>query len=170
MNALDIMLLIPILYGFYTGFTKGLIQQLTGLLALFLALLFSIKLTGYVIHFLEQNALVNESWRGVIGFALTFLGIIIAVKFMGSILRKTTKTIGLGFIESLLGAVFGAAKAFLVSLVLLFFFVKIDRFAEIVPSNLFTESVLYPYYEIGFDYLYQFWNPETKQDTNITLS
>lgn len=170
MNFLDIILLIPLLYGLYSGFTQGLIQQLTGLIAVALALLFSIKLSGYAVSFLTENAIVNEGWSGIVGFAITFLGIIIVVKFAGMLVKKTTRTIGLGFVERLLGAACGVLKAFLIMLVLLFFFVKINRFMEIVPDTLFTGSKLYPYYELGFSYLYEFWKPETTTESNITFS
>ena len=170
MNFLDILLLIPLLYGLYTGFTKGLIQQLTGLIGIILALLFSLKLSKHVIEFLLAHQIVNESWTAVVGFSITFLGIIIMVKLVGMLVKKTIKTIGLGFVEKILGGIFGTLKAFLIALVLLFFFVKINSFMQVVPESMFQESALYPYYELGFDYLYEFWNPKTTESTNITFS
>ena len=163
MNFLDIILIVPLLYGLYAGFSKGLIKQLTGLIGIVLALLFSVKLSGIATQFLLDNQLVNEGWAAVAGFALTFLAILLVVKLIGSLLKKTTKTIGLGFFEQLAGGIFGALKAFLIVLVLLFFFVRINEFMDIVPTEIFENSMLYPYYQLGFEYIYQFWKPEATQ-------
>ena len=84
MNFLDIILIVPLLYGLYAGFSKGLIKQLTGLIGIVLALLFSIKLSGIATQFLLDNQLVNEGWAAVAGFALTFLAILLVVKLIGS--------------------------------------------------------------------------------------
>lgn len=166
MNFLDIILLIPLVYGLYAGFSKGLVKQLTGLIGIVLALLFSIKLSKSVAEFLIDNNIVNPGWSSVVGFAVTFLGIIIAVKLVGMLVKKTTDSIGLGFLEQILGGVFGALKAFLIVLVLLFFFVKINNFLDIIPPETITESKLYPYYEMGFAYLYDFWQPQN--NTEVT--
>lgn len=166
MNFLDIILLLPLVYGLYVGFSKGLIKQLTGLIGIVLALLFSIKISGFVSDFLMNNNMVNEGWASVAGFVIAFLGILIAVRLAGTLVKKTTDTIGLGIVEQILGGVFGALKAFLIVLVLLFFFVKINAFLDIVPAETLTESKLYPYYEMGFGYLAEFW--QTNDNIQLT--
>lgn len=166
MNFLDIVLLLPLVYGLYVGFSKGLIKQLTGLVGVVLALLFSIKISGFVSQFLINNDMVNEGWASVAGFAIAFLAILIAVRLAGALVKKTTDTIGLGIVEQILGGAFGALKAFLIVLVLLFFFVKINTFLNIVPTEILTESKLFPYYEMGFEYLAQFW--QMNNNTELT--
>lgn len=157
MSFLDIILSLPLIYGLYTGYSKGLISQITGLIGGIIATLLGVKLSGYTAIFLTEHNLINPAWAGIVGFVVTIAGIILTMKLAGAIVRKTTKTIGLGFIERIAGGVFGFLKWLIVTLVLLFFFVKINSVLKITPDKTFDESKLYVYYQEGFKYLHDFW-------------
>lgn len=122
-----------------------------------MAIFISLKFSGLVTDYLLQANLVNEKWGIVIGFALTFLGILFGIKILAKILRNTTRSLGLGIIERLAGAVLGALKMFLVTMTLLFFFNKINHFIEVVPPGTLEESIVYGSYQSGFDILKNWW-------------
>lgn len=47
MNYIDIILLLPLLYGAYRGFSRGLIIEVATLLGLLLGVYIAIKFSGY---------------------------------------------------------------------------------------------------------------------------
>ncbi|MXV37264.1 hypothetical protein GO491_01040 [Flavobacteriaceae bacterium Ap0902] len=167
MSILDIILSLPLIYGLYTGYSKGLIRQLTGLIGGVVSILFGIKLSSYLRIYLVENDLVNPEWSAIVGFVVTILGILLALRIAGAIVRKTTQFIGLGFIEELAGAILGVIKFALITMVILLFFVKINNTLEITPKQTFAQSMLYPYYIEGFNYLYDMWS--MKDNIDLTL-
>ncbi|MGI9526911.1 MAG: CvpA family protein [Weeksellaceae bacterium] len=166
LNILDILLLLPLLYGFYSGYSKGLISQFTGLVGIVVAFLFGVKLSSYIGAYLLEQGIVNPAWSGIVGFVVTMMGIFLALKLAGNIVRRTSKFIGLGFIEKLAGGVLGSIKYGLIVMILLVFFVKLNQVLEIVPQGTLKESMLYPYYQTCFEAMYEYWNP--KDNTNLT--
>ncbi|MDO5510169.1 MAG: CvpA family protein [Weeksellaceae bacterium] len=154
---IDIVLIIPLLVGLYSGYSKGLFVQLASLVGIIAAIFISLKFSGLVSDYLLSENIVNEKWVVVAGFALTFLGILFGIKILARFLRKSTRTLGLGFFEKLAGAALGALKMFLVTMTMLFFFNKMNRFIEVVPSESFEQSVVYNAYQSGFDILKIWW-------------
>lgn len=157
MNTIDIILLVPLLYGLYTGYSKGIFRQLAGIFGLVLAVFFSMKYAYLVKDFLVNNELSTGQYAPVFSFVVAFLLVIIIVRLLGNLLQKISHKLGLGIVERLLGAALGVLKVFLMVSAFLFFFVKINTQLNIVPQKTFEQSLIYPYYEMGYSYLQYFW-------------
>ena len=105
--------------GFYRGFSKGLIIELTSLLALILGAYGSLKFSGLTFDFInntfpEQLESVEGSYIKIFSFAFTFIVILISVSITGKILTKIAKILFLGFLNKLFGGLFGAVKYILI--------------------------------------------------------
>lgn len=119
MNILDIIFLVPILFMAYKGFQKGFVIELATLIALVLGIYFAVYFSYYAANFLNDNFDVGDKYLNIIAFILTFLGVVIAVFFVGKIIEKFINIILLGFINKLAGGVFGILKSvFLISVIL----------------------------------------------------
>ena len=140
MNTLDIILLIPLLFGGYLGYKKGLILELIGILALILAIIGSFKLLNEAIRFLSQFFPDYSNIVPFIAFLGLFIIILILVSLLGRFLKKMIDLTILGSIDNLLGALLGVFKwAFLISLVLWLF----NQINLSVPADLTEGSFLF---------------------------
>ena len=76
MNYFDIIIIIPLLWGAFKGFKKGLIIELASLIALFLGVWGAIKFSSVVGNYLDQTFTVSEKFLPLVSFAVTFILIV----------------------------------------------------------------------------------------------
>lgn len=114
MNFLDIIFVIPIVWFAYQGFKRGLIIELSSLLALILGIYAALYFSGYAADFLINNMDLNSKYVPVASFVLTFIAVVIIVYFIGKVLEKIVNMVALGFLNKLAGSFFGILKAVVV--------------------------------------------------------
>ncbi|MFC2124950.1 CvpA family protein [Bacteroidota bacterium] len=140
MKTLDIILLIPLLFGGYLGYKKGLILELIGILALILAIIGSFKLLNETIRFLSGYFPEYSNMVPFIAFLGLFIIILVLVSLLGRFLKKIIDLTILGSVDNLLGAILGVFKwAFLMSVILWLF----SQINVSVPADLAEGSFLY---------------------------
>jgi membrane protein required for colicin V production len=143
MSQIDIILIIPLLFGAIMGFKKGLVLELASLAGLFLGVYGAIKLSDFTAEKLVQYVDVTKEWLGLIGFLVTFVGIVFGVFLVGRILNKALKLVALGFVNRILGLLFGTLKFALLISIGLYFFENVNKKFEFVSTDFAAESVLY---------------------------
>ena len=143
MGYLDIILCIPLIWGLLTGFMKGLIVQVASILALVLGIYGAIMFSNFAQDFLLANFQIDHQYLAITAFAMTFIGIVVGVYFLGKAVQKLIDIMALGFFNKLLGAVFGLIKFMLVLSALLFVFDVIDAQFSLVDQKDKDKSVLY---------------------------
>ena len=158
MSFLDLILGIPLLYGLYTGYSKGIFRQIAGIIGLFVAVFFGLKYSHFIGQFLSSAGVTSGKVAPILSFAIAFLLILIIINLAGKFLQKLSKSIGVGFFESLLGAFLGLLKFYLILIVLLFFTVKLNNKFDFFSAQTLKESIIYPYFEMGFSPLQDLWN------------
>jgi membrane protein required for colicin V production len=142
MNYLDIIILIPMLWFGYKGFTHGLIRELAGLAALILGVYAAFAFSDWVEKWINHPSIPKELY-----FAITFLGVLVAVYFLGRLTEKIIKLVIPEFINNLFGAFFGVAKVALFFSVVFFFIQSIDSKQVILSKNATEKSFTYKYIE-----------------------
>ena len=110
MNYLDIVIVIPLLYGMIKGFSNGLIKEITGLLGLFIGVYIAINFSSYLNPKVTEFLKGHEKIVPIISFAVLFIVSVISIKILGYIIDQFAKAIALGFVSRLLGGVFGLLK------------------------------------------------------------
>ena len=100
MNYLDIIIALPLLWGAYKGFTKGLIIEAASLAALLLGIYGAIKFSGITSDFLVEKCNFSSQYLHIISFAITFILIVIAVHFIARLINKLVKAVALGFVNN----------------------------------------------------------------------
>ena len=143
MNILDIALGALILFGLVRGLMKGLFVEVASIVALILGIYGAIHFSDFIAGFLESRVGWDEQYINIAAFAITFIIIVIAIAMAGKALTKLADFAALGFLNKLLGAVFGALKTGLILSVVLIVFDRMNSTIPLVEDHEIEESILY---------------------------
>ncbi|MCX6295318.1 MAG: CvpA family protein [Bacteroidetes bacterium] len=143
MNYIDILLCMPLVWGLYKGFTKGLIIEAATMVAFGLGVWGGITFSNYVASKIANGFNWHSPYLPIVSFAFTFLGIIILVYFIAKMVQRMVDGMALSAFNKIGGAVFGVLKFAMVMSVIIF---MIDALEESYPTISFQtkeESLLY---------------------------
>jgi len=143
MHFIDIIILTPLLYGFYKGFKNGLIFELISLISLFIAVFIALKFSGQLEHFLVEKNYISLNYSPFIAFIISFLGAMIVIQLTGKVLNKIIETVQLKFINKLMGAGFGTLKYFVFVGALLLLTNRINQKLPFLPEDSIQQSKLF---------------------------
>ncbi len=151
MSQIDIILIIPLLWGAVMGFKKGLVLELASLVGLILGIYGAIKFSDYTAEKLVEFVDITQQWLGLISFLVTFVGIVLGVFLAARVLNKALKLVALGTVNRVLGLVFGTLKFALIISTALYFFENINRKFEFVENDFTHDSLLYEPIKLATD-------------------
>ncbi|TAL60649.1 MAG: CvpA family protein [Bacteroidetes bacterium] len=143
MNYIDIIFLVPLLWGLYKGFSKGLIIEAASIIALGLAVWGGIKFSDFLTGYMREHFEWTTKYLPVIAFATLFLGILIGVYAIARLIERLVKAVSLGFVNKLAGGLFGMLKFGLILSVIIFVLNAIEKNIQIIPSEVKQKSLLY---------------------------
>jgi membrane protein required for colicin V production len=143
MNYLDIILAIPLLWGLYKGVSKGIIKELASLVALIVGIYGAVHFADSIQPYLKIELSIESSFLPIASFAITFIVIVLVVRFVGFIVDKIIKLVALGLVSRLLGGVFGVLKTAFIISALLLVFNTFDYHLNLIPFEQKNSSVLY---------------------------
>lgn len=143
MSVIDIVFLIPLLWGAYKGFRKGLIVEVFSLIALIGGIFCAVYFPGYAQELIETNFQVEAKWVPILAFIATFAGVVFAVSMLGKLIEKFVEALALGIFNKIGGIAFGILKSLLVLSILVFLFEGLNRKWEIVSEEQKQKSILY---------------------------
>ena len=110
MNSIDILLLIPLIYGAWKGFKHGLIIEVFTLLALFVGIYVGIHFSDFTTHLLREYLRLNSKFLPIIAFTITFLAVGAMVYFLGKTIEKLIKVTALTPLNKFAGVFFSLLK------------------------------------------------------------
>lgn len=110
MKTLDIILLIPLVFGAVLGFKKGLLLEIFGVLAFVLAIIGGFKLMEVGMVYLSEYFDFVDQLLPFISFIIIFLAIILLVNMLGKLLKKAIDLTLLGGFDKFAGAILGLVK------------------------------------------------------------
>src|SRR6185503_1936293 len=127
MNYADIIIIIPLLWGLYKGFSKGLIIEAATLIAFGLATWGGVKFHNFLSVWMHDSLGWTSKYLPVISFAVIFIGVLLIVFGIAKLVQRFVKAVSLGFINKLAGAIFGMLKFGLILSMLIFFVEAINK-------------------------------------------
>ncbi len=142
-HLLDIIIALPLVWGIYKGFKKGLIIELTTLAALLTGIYGAIRFSDRAAVLLREEWAIDDTYLPILSFAVTFILIVILVNLIGRMLEKVVDMVALGFINKMAGGVFRALKVSLILSVLFTMLQSLDEDWGIIPPEVKESSVLY---------------------------
>ncbi|WP_185882613.1 CvpA family protein [Blattabacterium cuenoti] len=153
-NITDIIIVLIFLYSGYYGYHKGFIDQIFKFFILFIILykgiivfkLVSKLVSECVIH---NHELVNKKQLLFYIFSIYFLMIILIAFSIKKIIEIVFKTIGVTFINNILGSLLGVTKYFIYLSILITFFKEVNKQIHFLPYKYFKNS-----FEEEFQYIF----------------
>jgi len=133
--------MVPLIWAGFRGFKKGLIIEVSGLIAFGFGIWGGIHFSDFVAELLSNS--IESKYVPLVSFAITFILIVAAVFVLGKMLEKAVNLVQLKLVNKVTGAVFGVAKIVLVISVLLVIVNSFDQKSNIVPKDLKENSLLY---------------------------
>jgi len=143
MNYLDIIICIPIAFGIYKGFQKGLIIEISTLLGLILGIYGAIMFSSATAAYLADFIAVDERFMPYISFFVSFIAIVIGVHLLAKLLEKLLDLAALKTANKVAGAVFGMIKATIIVSVAIYLLEGFNRKVQFLPDSARSESIVY---------------------------
>jgi len=143
MNTLDFILLIPLAYFAYKGFSKGFIITLAMLAGILVGLYAAIHFSEYAVGFLTDHLNTSSGNIRMISYLVTFITVLILVYLLGHFLTGVVKTTGLGLVNRIGGVILGVVKGLLIISAFLVLFGKIDPKSSLIQRETKEESIFF---------------------------
>ncbi|MCB9283761.1 MAG: CvpA family protein [Lewinellaceae bacterium] len=162
--VIDIICVIAAIYGFYVGFTKGIIRTVFNVLSIFLGVLGAFKFAPAATKFLETAFGSDNPLMFLAGFLLSFVVTMILIRMLARGLEGVLKTANVNVLNQAAGGV-------LLSVVMVFLYSLLLWFADIsgLLDNAKEQSFTYEYLEEAPNkagQVYEFLKPMIKDFWN----
>ena len=143
MNYFDIIIIIPLIWGAYKGFKKGIIIEIASFIALGLGIWGGMKFSSISAKYLSDAFDIAENVMPLISFAVTFIAIVIVVFTLAKMLQKVVSMVALGFVNKAAGALFGMLKFGLIMSVIINFSNILNEQVQFIEPEMKNKSILY---------------------------
>ena len=143
MVGLDLVVVVFCAFLLAKGIWKGFVKEIAGIVAIIggvaVSFLFHAQIQPHISSF------VAEKYVQLASYVLVFLGFYLIVMMLGKLLDKTLRSIMLGGITRILGALFGFIKACFWLTLLTFAYTKIHLGIGFNHPMWVTDSMCYPF-------------------------
>ena len=143
MNYIDIIIIIILILAMVRGFINGLVKEVFSLAALILGIWGAIRFSSFTAAKLYDYFDITGRYLGIIAFIITMLVIVVIIHLLGLLLHKLLEAVALGFINRLLGIVFGLLKSVLILSVIFSVLNAINVRRPFLPKDKIEQSMLY---------------------------
>ena len=143
MNYLDLLIALPICFGIYKGWKRGIIFEIAMMIGLVLGLYVAIKFSGLFEGVVKKMTDSPDKVLPWITFILVFILVLVVMILLARFLEGILKIGKLSQINQLVGAIFGGLKLALAVSVILAIFRPIDSRVKLVDDKIKSESLLY---------------------------
>lgn len=142
LTTLDILLLVPLTYGLVRGLIKGLASELSALAGWIAGLLAAFYFSELVYQWALQFT-APALWKRSLVFVLILVFVVLSAKILGGWATKLFDFLALGFLNRLLGGIFGLSKWLLILLFLVYFFSLWQESYAWVEEEILLNSSVY---------------------------
>ena len=143
MNWLDAIIVVVLILSLVTGFINGLVKEVASLAALILGIWGAIRFSSFTAGKLYDYFDMTGRYVGIIAFLITFGLIVVLIHFIGILANKVVNAASLGFINRILGIVFGLLKSVLIMSVFFVVLNALDARRSFLPKKTIEESKFY---------------------------
>lgn len=143
MKTLDILILIPLVWGAWNGYRKGLLIEIIAVFAFIVAMIVGFKFLSFGIELLSPY-ISRELARKILpwlGFSVIFFPTVFLINQMGYSLRKSLRYTLLGTFDSIIGSAVGVFTWVFGISVLFWLF---SYMGVKIPNNQTEGTYLYP--------------------------
>lgn len=138
--VIDIILIIFMIYGFWVGFSKGIIGTVFTVLSYLFGGLAAMKLSPSVTRLLEEQ-LSPSPLMFILGIILTFIGTMALLRLVGRSLEGVLQSVNINIVNQVMGGTLSAAFMILIFSILMSF----GEASKMVDDKTIQTSMSYPY-------------------------
>ena len=143
MNWLDFILGGIILFGIIRGLMKGLVLEISSLvgviIGVFIAKMFYVNLALKLEVWLD----ISLHYAKPLAFVVIFFAMVLLAHFVAIVISKLVKAIALGWLNRLLGAVFGGLKFIIILSITITAFEIVNVKTKLISEETIEKSILY---------------------------
>jgi membrane protein required for colicin V production len=143
MNWIDAVIVVILILSLVTGFTNGLVKEVASFAALILGIWGAIRFSAFTAEKLYDYFDMTGRYVGIIAFLITFGIIVVIIHFIGILADKVVTAASLGFVNRILGIVFGLLKSVLIMSVFFVILNAIDARKPFLPKEKIEQSRFY---------------------------
>lgn len=143
MNYLDVIIAIPLLYGAWKGFQRGLIFEIAMIIGLILGFYIAFKFLHFFEKIVSKYISNSGNFLPYLTFFLVFILVIVLMILLAKLLEGILKITALNSFNKIAGAVFGIIKFALVLSFLLALLRPVDLRIGLINQQTKNESFLY---------------------------
>jgi membrane protein required for colicin V production len=143
MNWIDLTIVVILILSMVMGFINGLVKEVASLAALILGIWGAIKFSSFTAAKLYDYFDMTGQYVGIISFIVTFGIIVVVIHFIGILADKVVDAVSLGFINRILGIVFGLLKSVMIMSVFFVILNAIDSRRPFLPKDRIEESMFF---------------------------
>jgi len=139
---LDIVLLVPLLWGAYTGFKKGLVAQILGIFSLVAGVWIGTHFQHIIEPFIMDR--IQEKYLSTLCFIILLFATIIVGAVISKIIEKFINFVQLKLLNKLAGVILGMMKILSFLVIIIFILESWDTQSFILKKSTKNSSVVYP--------------------------
>lgn len=143
MNILDIVIAVPLVYGAWKGFTKGLLFEVAMIIGLVAGVYLAFKFSDLVYGFMKPLTDEDGQLLHVISFFVVLAVILLVFIFYARLMEAVLSISSLSIFNKIAGAVFGMLKLALALSVVFWLIKPFEDKMNVIPANVRNESLLY---------------------------
>jgi membrane protein required for colicin V production len=143
MQALDIVLLLPLLWFAWRGLSRGLVNELASLIALLLGIWAALRFSDLTQAWLIESFDIKGEYTRTLAFSLTFLAVVFVVNLIGRLVSKILDLALLGWVNKAAGLVFGILKGALILSALIYIVERFDPEQKLPGKEARSNSKVY---------------------------
>jgi membrane protein required for colicin V production len=144
MEIIDLIILIPLIYGAWKGFKKGFVMELFTILALLVGLYAAFHFSDKITEIVVGKTHEKPGYLPAISFLLLFLAVGAMVYFGGKALEQVLKLAQLSFLNKGTGALIGILKwGYLIGCIFVFI-QSLDTDEKFISKKHKENAILYP--------------------------
>jgi membrane protein required for colicin V production len=144
MKMLDLIILLPLIYGAYKGYKRGFIMSLFMLLAVIVGLYAAFHFTDLIVDYGKEHFEWSSKYSSPITFLSLFLVVGAGVYFGGKVLESVIKLAKLSVLNSLAGALLGLLQWIYFVGSLLLMLISFDQKEKIISKETKQHSYVLP--------------------------
>ena len=137
----DVIFALFILYGFYKGFSKGLINSFMAIFTYLLGFSIALKCSFPLLQKITQHFNINPKLAPIFSFILAFSLVVLVCQFILFFVEKALKATNLNFLNKQLGALVWTILIVLIFSVIVWIIDGSQLWTEATKKN----SIVYPF-------------------------
>lgn len=156
MSYLDIILLLPLVYGLIRGLMRGIVKEIFAIVGIILGIVVARMFAGDAAVWLQQLSSWDVNLLKPIAAFVIFMAVALLCNLLAGLLTRLIKMISLSWVNRLVGGLFGVAKWALIVVVIVACIDMLDGLLHFIRPELKQSAVCYTYALQAADYIKSF--------------